>query len=267
MIRKTCKTSLMTQRGFSLVELLVVALIFSMITAAGSMLFVAGQQAWALVDTQIILQDQLRTTLQRLSYELQESGQDESAVLKVTIFDNTGVGGSDILRFSVPICPCGISPMDGDGDVYYWGAPLTWGQSGCFPEYTVQGNGKVAICHLPPGNPLNSQDLDVNVNAVKAHLAHGDYLGACSACTLGVYNNHYVEYMVDGNNRLIRRVLDAGFNVVGSDIFAEGVTGFQTVLNGSSTAVTVTLSLTKMTSNNRQVSLSNDTDVLLRNMN
>jgi hypothetical protein len=39
---------------------------------------------------------------------------------------------------------------------------------------------KVTICHLPPGNPENAHTLSVGAPAVKAHLAHGDYLGACA---------------------------------------------------------------------------------------
>jgi len=42
-------------------------------------------------------------------------------------------------------------------------------------------NNKVLICHLPPGNPQNTQLLCVAPSAVPAHLAHGDYLGTCDA--------------------------------------------------------------------------------------
>lgn len=38
---------------------------------------------------------------------------------------------------------------------------------------------KVTICHLPPGNPENAHTLSVGAPAVRAHLAHGDKLGAC----------------------------------------------------------------------------------------
>jgi hypothetical protein len=42
---------------------------------------------------------------------------------------------------------------------------------------------KVTLCHIPPGNPANGHTLVVGQAAVAAHLAHGDYLGAChSAC-------------------------------------------------------------------------------------
>ncbi|MDB5105419.1 MAG: hypothetical protein JWP91_3108 [Fibrobacteres bacterium] len=43
-----------------------------------------------------------------------------------------------------------------------------------------EGKDKVEICHIPPGNPGNAKTLSVGAPAVKAHLAHGDYLGTCS---------------------------------------------------------------------------------------
>jgi cytoskeletal protein RodZ len=39
---------------------------------------------------------------------------------------------------------------------------------------------KVLICHIPPGNEDNPQTISVSENAVPAHLAHGDSLGACT---------------------------------------------------------------------------------------
>lgn len=41
------------------------------------------------------------------------------------------------------------------------------------------GDGKVTICHIPPGNPANAHTITVGASAVKAHLAHGDYVGPC----------------------------------------------------------------------------------------
>lgn len=38
---------------------------------------------------------------------------------------------------------------------------------------------KVTICHMPPGNPENMHTLSVGAPAVRAHLDHGDALGAC----------------------------------------------------------------------------------------
>jgi cysteine-rich repeat protein len=40
---------------------------------------------------------------------------------------------------------------------------------------------KVTLCHAPPGNPGNAHTITVGEPAVRAHLAHGDTLGACGA--------------------------------------------------------------------------------------
>ncbi|HBS85977.1 MAG: hypothetical protein A2W91_08525 [Bacteroidetes bacterium GWF2_38_335] len=45
---------------------------------------------------------------------------------------------------------------------------------------TAQNNGKITICHFPPGNPDNPQTIIINANALDAHLAHGDQIGNCS---------------------------------------------------------------------------------------
>jgi hypothetical protein len=44
-------------------------------------------------------------------------------------------------------------------------------------------NPKVIICHVPPGNPNNTQTLSVGISAVPAHvgLHGGDKLGSCNA--------------------------------------------------------------------------------------
>ncbi len=38
---------------------------------------------------------------------------------------------------------------------------------------------KVTICHVLPGNPGKARTTTVAVNALRAHLAHGDTLGPC----------------------------------------------------------------------------------------
>lgn len=43
------------------------------------------------------------------------------------------------------------------------------------------GGGKVTICHRPPGNPANAHTLSIGRSALKAHLKHGDTVGACPA--------------------------------------------------------------------------------------
>lgn len=45
--------------------------------------------------------------------------------------------------------------------------------------------GKVAVCHVPPGNPANAHTLVVGEPALSAHLRHGDLLGACGGADGG----------------------------------------------------------------------------------
>lgn len=40
-------------------------------------------------------------------------------------------------------------------------------------------NKKVTICHIPQGDPENAQTISVSKAAARAHLAHGDTMGAC----------------------------------------------------------------------------------------
>jgi LPXTG-motif cell wall-anchored protein len=41
-------------------------------------------------------------------------------------------------------------------------------------------DGKVTVCHVPPGNPSNAHNIVISVNALPAHLAHGDTVGPCT---------------------------------------------------------------------------------------
>lgn len=43
-------------------------------------------------------------------------------------------------------------------------------------------NGRVTICHITPADASNRQTLQVGEEAVAAHMAHGDTMGACLAC-------------------------------------------------------------------------------------
>ncbi|MCH7526288.1 MAG: hypothetical protein IID39_02520 [Planctomycetes bacterium] len=41
------------------------------------------------------------------------------------------------------------------------------------------GEQKVTVCHVPPGDPGNPITIEVGASALNAHLAHGDFEGAC----------------------------------------------------------------------------------------
>jgi hypothetical protein len=55
------------------------------------------------------------------------------------------------------------------------------GVFGIVASTQADSQGKVDVCHIPPGNPDNAHTINVSVNAVPAHLAHGDHLGSCEA--------------------------------------------------------------------------------------
>jgi len=76
--------------------------------------------------------------------------------------------------------------------------PFSWGAGGLEdknPKVSASlGDGvrvdvfkvKETLCHIPPGNPGNAENIVVGPTAVAAHLAHGDYLGECHSVCDGV---------------------------------------------------------------------------------
>ena len=249
-----------------MLEILVITLLLSVVMSAASMVFISGQNLFMTTSTQSDLNAAVIRSLQRVSFELQGSGRDASNVLKVSVVDNAGEGASDVLRFAIPLCVCGISPINTNGEVSQWGAPLIWGQDGCNNSaYAVGNNGKVDVCHFPPGNAQNSHTLNVSPNAVKAHLAHGDYIGACGACSPSSYTNNWIEYRIDADKKFLRRVLDSSYGVIKTDVIAEKITGFQAVMNADASLVTVTITSTGTGRHRRSFTATNAVDVLLRN--
>ncbi|MBL4663391.1 MAG: hypothetical protein JKY22_07525 [Flavobacteriaceae bacterium] len=64
--------------------------------------------------------------------------------------------------------------------------------------YKVDEGPKVTICHIPPGNPDNAHAITISINALPAHLAHGDSEGACDTqCTLQTDPECYCELFPD----------------------------------------------------------------------
>lgn len=43
-----------------------------------------------------------------------------------------------------------------------------------------QADKKIIVCHIPPGNPDNTHAIEISINALQAHLDHGDSIGDCS---------------------------------------------------------------------------------------
>ncbi len=88
---------------------------------------------------------------------------------------------------SLLLCGCGVgSPSEEVGP----GSEARGGALGGAPgvgkgdapeeadDEAEDGEG-VTLCHVPPGNPDNAHTITVGAPAVRAHLRHGDRLGAC----------------------------------------------------------------------------------------
>lgn len=254
--------------GFSLVETLVTTLLTMIIVTAGSMIFIVGEQVFTVTAARAIVVENSRRMLQRISLEVQQSGRDSNNNLMTSVLDGSGVNGTDILRFSIPICVCGTSALGSSGNVNHWGAPLIWGQPGCSTNYPTNAQGKVDICHYPPGNTNNPQDLSVSSNAVKSHLAHGDSIGNCGSCDAVNYTNRAVEYLMNSNGQLIRRVINTNNNnaVINSVVVGDHLTNFQLNLDtsGSHPVLSTTVSLSD-SAMKRNITVSNSMSSILRN--
>ncbi len=72
--------------------------------------------------------------------------------------------------------------------------PVTYGPLAARMNFPTQAStraqldqGWVTICHIPPGNPANMHTITISVNALPAHLAHGDYVGDCAGGSGTIY--------------------------------------------------------------------------------
>jgi PKD repeat protein len=53
----------------------------------------------------------------------------------------------------------------------------------------TDGDDKIIICHIPPGNPDNPQTIVISESALEAHLAHGDTIGPCNGNIVKLSSN------------------------------------------------------------------------------
>ena len=47
------------------------------------------------------------------------------------------------------------------------------------PEANAAPPERIEICHIPPGNGRNRHTIEVDPEAVGAHMNHGDHMGEC----------------------------------------------------------------------------------------
>ena len=125
------------KQGFTLVEAMVVVAMLSFLLAATYGTFLSGQSIWTKTNNTIELDENLTKAIGRITPELRQSGHDAKGKFQVWIDSKSGVGESDVLRFSIPvICENSGNPVDANGDTAHWGAPLTWGcsKASCMDE-------------------------------------------------------------------------------------------------------------------------------------
>jgi hypothetical protein len=99
---------------------------------------------------------------------------------------------------------------------------------GCIFENVIlscEPGTKVTICHVPPGNPENAHEITVSINALPAHLAHGDTIGPCEVppfedCGELVQGVECVLFQADDGGLYLLENLD-GFGV-GDRVFVTG---------------------------------------------
>lgn len=173
------------QKGFTLIEILIVVLIISTMMGGFYLILATGQATWFTTDVKIQVQENLRKTISRISMELRQT---ETAHLQ--IFDGTGFGGTDVIKFSVPvICDADGSLIDNNGDVANWGAPLTWGctsetcmdqDQDCsaleykYVEYRISNQNELLRRVLDESNNLVAENMfATNVSDFQARLNSG----------------------------------------------------------------------------------------------
>ena len=207
--------------GFSLVELMVVLVIFVIFMGVVFMTMMAGHNSWTDTATAMDLRQNIRLTLDRVSDELRESGSAAGGTMEVTINNNVGVNGSDVLRFSIPvICEASGSVMDTNGDVAHWGAPLTWGctDSTCmdadndcttveysFLQYSLNAQKQLVRSVVSPANAVVRTDIFAqDITDFQAALSADNNIVTLTVTASGITDLHRTITMTDTLNVYLR---------------------------------------------------------------
>jgi len=84
-----------------------------------------------------------------------------------------------------------------------------------------------------------------------------------NGCSTADYK--FIEYKVDNNQKLLRRVLDENLTLVTSSVFANNVSNLKATLSGDQNVITLDVTLDKTSDMNRQEPVVGRVDVFLRN--
>ena len=129
MVERGCAPRSLGRRGMSLVELLMSMGILVSLMAVTYTLLGNAQTMFYDMSQATDLRDSLRQAMQKVELEVRNTGYDANGNAEFLISAGTGVNGSDVLRFSVPIlCSATATMLDPvTGEPANWGAGLTWG--------------------------------------------------------------------------------------------------------------------------------------------
>jgi len=117
---------LFSDRGLSFIEMLVAITLAVILLGAGGVMMISGHETWSAGDAHIKIQENVRLALDRMASELRLSNT-VSGQGDVQIIHGAGLGGSDAIKFSIPVvCQTGAELMVNDA-VAHWGASLRWG--------------------------------------------------------------------------------------------------------------------------------------------
>ncbi|MBF0532943.1 MAG: prepilin-type N-terminal cleavage/methylation domain-containing protein [Candidatus Omnitrophica bacterium] len=218
-------------QGWSLFEMMVTLAIFTVLVAGVLGALAAGRSSWAKTDANIRVRENLRMAVNKMAAELRQCGADGSNVVQATINTGTGIGGSDIIRFSIPIlCQTGMNVMDANGNVAAWGAPLTWG---CLSSTCMDAD-----------NNCNTRDYQF----IEYRLATSAYAGT--------------------GTLLVRRVLagNAGATIVREDVIASQMLQLQIQWLNSGKGVIVTVGGSVLANNGRVITDTESMSIRFRNL-
>jgi len=150
---------MMKRYGFTLIELMVVALISLIILAVIFGVLSAGRQSWRTGSTQVELQQETRKAMDWMVKELRESGPAQANI----------TGGGSIITFQVPV------DWEPDGDVVDNNGNIEWGAEdnlGRSIQYLLGGlNNRQLLRKVLNGFPVGAQ---VGVDRILANNIRSD---------------------------------------------------------------------------------------------
>jgi prepilin-type N-terminal cleavage/methylation domain-containing protein len=176
------------RQGFSLVEIMVamaisialIAIVYGLLGNAGSLFYTA--------DARMDLRSSIRLGMHKMVRELSQTGYNDAGVVQFSILDNSGVNGSDIIRFSIPVlCSSTATYLNASGDAANWGATTQWGcttvacadtDDTCttteykYIQYSMNNAGKLVRSTLDPFLAVKAtQTLAENITGLQFSLA------------------------------------------------------------------------------------------------